>query len=54
MIFFKGDESKFFRVYELSNRESFEVEEELKLYGLGVLTNYMGILTNYYDKIVIF
>ena len=33
------------RVYGLSNRESFE--------ELGVLTNYMSVLTNYCDIIVI-
>ena len=41
MFFVKKKESKIVRVYELSNRESFEVEKELRLYELGVLTNYM-------------
>ena len=51
--FFKEDESKIFRVYELSNRESFEVKEELRLWEFDVLTNYMGVLTNCCDKVVI-
>ena len=49
--FFKGDESKIFRVYGLNSRESFEIEEEIRL---GVLTHYMGVLTKCYDKVVIF
>ena len=51
-ILFK--KAKIFRVYGLSNKESLEIEEELKLYRLGALTNCMSILINCSGKIVIF
>ena len=53
VIYFKGGEFTISRVYELSNKKSFEVEEELRSQELGVLTNYMGILTNCYCKLII-
>jgi len=38
----------------LSSKESFEIEEEIKLYELSAVTSYMNILTNCCGKIVIF